>query len=180
VVKAPSDPERAPSRHDEDRSVVRAGIRTARAGDSDRCAELCREALEALQEQRGGALFARRETGLLAKALLRPGGLSRVLSDRRRRVVVGNLEGTLVGLAVGRVDPVGEASLGIVDALYVEGGSRGRGVGRALLDELVRWFTDSGCRAVDGAALPGDRTSKNLFEGAGFKARLITMHRSLR
>ena len=124
-------------------------------------------------------MFARRETGLLAKALLRPGGLSRVLSDPRRRVLVGTVGGAQVGFAVGRVDPVGEASLGIVDALYVEPRCRGMGVGRALLDALIGWFAESGCRAVDGAALPGDRLSKNFLEGAGFKARLITMHRSL-
>jgi len=63
--------------------------------------------------------------------------------------------------------------------LYVEPDRRGLGVGRAMLDALIGWFTESGCRSVDGAALPGDRASKNFFEGAGFKARLITMHRSL-
>ena len=124
-------------------------------------------------------MFARRETRLLAKALLRPGGLSRVLLDPRRRVLVGTVGGAQVGFAVGRVDTLGEVSLGIVDALYVEPRCRGMGGGRALLDGLIGWFAEAGCRAVDGAALPGDRVSKNFFEGAGFKARLITMHRSL-
>lgn len=140
---------------------------------------MCREALDALQQQRGGALFARREAELLAKALLRPGGLARLLLDPRRRVLVGTLDDVVVGLALGRVDPVGEASLGVVDGLYVEPGCRGVGVGHALLHELVGWFGQSGCRAVDANALPGDRATKNFFEGMGFKARLITMHRPL-
>jgi GNAT superfamily N-acetyltransferase len=163
-----------------DRCVPVALARLAQPADAERCAQLCREALSALQERRGGALFARRETGLLAKALLRPGGLSLVVSDSRRRVVVGAVDDVIVGLAVGRVDPVGEASLGVVDALYVDPAHRGGGVGHALLDTLMEWFGESGCRSVDATALPGDRETKSFFEAAGFKARLVTMHRSLR
>lgn len=151
----------------------------ARGADGERCGELCREAINSLQEVRGGALFTRRETGLVAKALLRPGGLDRLLADARRRVVVGTVDGAVVGLALGRVDPVGESSLGIVDAFYVEPEAHGVGVGRALLDDLVAWFASSGCRGVDVTALPGDRATKNFLEGAGFKARLLTMHRTL-
>jgi GNAT superfamily N-acetyltransferase len=153
--------------------------RAARRSDSDRCGELCRQALNSLQDVRGGALFTRRETGLVAKALLRPGGLDRLIADGRRRVLVGTVEDAVVGLALGRLDPVGEASLGIIDACYVEPEARGVGVGRALLDDLMAWFTSSGCRGVDVTALPGDRATKNFLEGSGFKARLLTMHRPL-
>lgn len=155
------------------------GARSAEAADAERCAELCREALDSLQDQRGGALLARREAGLLAKALLRPGGLARVLVDPRRRVLVGTIDDVVVGMALGRVDPVGEASLGVVDGLYVEPACRGVGVGHELLHALVDWFEESGCRALDATVLPGDRQTKNFLEGMGFKARLITMHRPM-
>ena len=153
--------------------------RAAQRSDADRCGELCRQALNSLQDVRGGALFTRRETGLVAKALLRPGGLDRLIADGRRRVLVGTVDEAVVGLALGRIDPVGEASLGIIDACYVEPEARGVGVGRALLDDLMVWFTSSGCRGVDVTALPGDRATKNFLEGSGFKARLLTMHRPL-
>jgi hypothetical protein len=52
-------------------------------------------------------------------------------------------------------------------------------VGGALLEGLVSWFAAAGCRGVDVSALPGDRETKNLLEATGFKARLITMHRTL-
>jgi len=153
--------------------------RTAVRADGDRCAELCQGALDSLQQARGGPLFARRETGLVAKALLRPGGLDRLLADSRRRVLVGTIDDTVVGLALGRIDAVGETNLGVIDACYVEADARGVGVGRALVDDLVAWFTSSGCRGVDVTALPGDRETKNFLEGLGFKARLLTMHRLL-
>jgi len=140
---------------------------------------MCERALSEIDAARGGALFARREIGLVAKALLRPGGLDRLIADPRRRVLVGTVDDEVVGLAIGRIDAVGETSVGVLDACYVEPEARGVGVGRALLDELVRWFGTSGCRGVDVAALPGDRETKNFFEAAGFKARLITMHRAL-
>jgi GNAT superfamily N-acetyltransferase len=124
-------------------------------------------------------LFARRETGLIAKALLRPGGLDRLLADPRRRTLLGTVDESAVGMVMGRLDEVGETRLGIIDALYVESGARGVGVGGALLNGIVTWFTASGCRGVDISALPGDRATKNLLEASGFKARLIIMHHTL-
>jgi ribosomal protein S18 acetylase RimI-like enzyme len=155
------------------------GVRTATPADAERCGELCRLALAELDAVRGGPLFARRETGLVAKALLRPGGLARLLADGRRRVLLGTIEDAVVGMAIGRVDDVGEAALGVVDGCYVEPGARQVGVGRALLDALVSTFAAAGCRGIDVPALPGDRHTKNLLEAAGFKARLVTMHRTL-
>ena len=152
--------------------------RPATREDADRCGELCREALEELQH-RGGPLFVRRETGLIAKALMRPGGLDRLLADPRRTTLLGTVDGVVVGLALGRIDEVGETRLGIIDACYVESHAHGVGVGGGLLEGLVTWFEAAGCRGVDINALPGDRATKNLLEASGFKARLITMHRTL-
>ena len=135
--------------------------------------------MEELQSQRGGPLFARRESGLVAKALLRPGGLDGLLASPRRRVVVGTIDGAVVGLAVAHLDDVGEAALGVVDGCYVEPGARGVGVGRALVEALLAWFSSVACRGVDVPTLPGDRRTKNFLEAAGFKGRLITMHKPL-
>lgn len=155
------------------------GTRPARLEDSDRCGELCQEALGLLQQMRGGPLFVRRETNLVANAFVQSDGFDRLLADPRRVVLVGTLDGSVVGLAMGRLDDVGETGLGIVDGCYVEPAARNVGVGHALLDGLVTWFTTQGCRGIDISALPGDRDMKNLLEASGFKARLITMHRPL-
>ncbi len=154
-------------------------VRPATRDDAERCAALAAEAVRALQPARGGPLFTRRESGLLAKALLRPGGLHRLIEDPRRRVVVAVVGEAVAGLAVGRLDPVGEAAIGVVDGFYVDPSARGEGVGRAMLEDLLVWFTANRCRGVDAGALPGDREAKSFWEAAGFKARLLTMHRSL-
>jgi len=152
-------------------------VRPAVAADADACAELCRRSLEELSHARGGQLFARRETGILAKALLRPGGLDRILSDHRRTVVVGLIDDVIVGLGIAHADNVGEAHHGIVDACFVDPEVREVGVGRALLDWMTAWLMAQGCRGVDAQALPGQRSTKAFYEAAGFKARLITMHK---
>lgn len=153
------------------------GARPATREDAERLAELCRRALQELGDQRGGALYTRRETGLVAKALLRPGGLDNLLAGARRTVVVGTVEDHVVGLGVAHVDDVGEASHGVIDALYVEPEARTVGVGGAVLEALVGFLGSANCRGIDVSALPGDRDTKNFFEAAGFKARLLVLHR---
>jgi GNAT superfamily N-acetyltransferase len=154
-------------------------VRLAVPEDADVCASLCARALEELSGARGGNLFARRETGLIAKALLRPGGLRRLLSDGRRLIVLGLVDEVAVGMAVARAESVGESLLGVIDAFFVEPEARGVGVGRSMLDSVTTWLAVKGCKAVDAGALPGERATKSFFESAGFKARLITMHREL-
>jgi GNAT superfamily N-acetyltransferase len=61
----------------------------------------------------------------------------------------------------------------------VETGARGVGVGTALMDAAVAWCTERGCSGVDALALPGDRTTKQRLEAAGFSARLLTLSRRL-
>jgi len=53
------------------------------------------------------------------------------------------------------------------------------GVGTAMLETLTAFMTGANCRGIDVAALPGDRDTKNFYEAAGFKARLLTLHHPL-
>jgi len=73
----------------------------------------------------------------------------------------------------------GAGRRGVLDLCFVESGAREVGLGHLLLDEALGWFRDAGCTGVDGTAYPGDRGAKNFFESAGFKARLLVMHRPL-
>lgn len=154
-------------------------VRPAVRPDSDRVAELCRMGLEEAQSRRGGPLLTRRELDPAARAMVRPGGLDRLMGDPRRTVLVGTVEGVVVGLLSARVDEVMGAPLGVVDFCYVEPDARGVGVGRALLDAAMTWFGRADCRGVDVPALPGDRAAKQWLEAAGFTARALVMHRSV-
>jgi GNAT superfamily N-acetyltransferase len=62
---------------------------------------------------------------------------------------------------------------------YVTPGAREVGFGDALLDSALEWARSAGGRLLEGETLPGDRETKNLYERAGIKARLITVSTEL-
>ncbi len=147
-------------------------MRRADPGDLARCAELVDEAADEANASRGGEL-------------------AEGLSERRTTVeewaeggilLVGEFEGTTVGLGAGLVAEavLGDGRrLGRIECCFVETDAREVGVGEALVEELLAWFTAQGCTDVDALALPGDRRTKQLYEHSGFKARLLTLHRPL-
>ena len=95
-------------------------------------------------------------------------------------LVVGEYEGVVVGLlAVAATARAGDDQTGVVECCYVETAARGVGVGTALLEAAVEWSTAWGCTDMDALALPGDRTTKQRLEAAGFTARLLTLNRRL-
>ena len=92
---------------------------------------------------------------------------------------VGEYEGAVVGvLAVARQEVAGQRR-GRVECCYVDEGARGVGVGTALMDAAVAWCEAAGCVEIDALALPGDRSTKQRLEAAGFTARLLTLSRRL-
>ncbi len=151
-------------------------VREAVPADAQRYADLEDELLAALVVQRGGALafeLADRSDEAAAP-------LAALLEDGSHLVVMGTLDSVVTGFAHGHVvDLEGHGRRGVLDACYVEPEARGVGLGRLLLDTTVDWLCHQGCLGVDGIALPGDRGAKNFYEAAGFKARLLTMHRTL-
>ena len=102
----------------------------------------------------------------------RPGGAAHLL--------VGEFESAVVGLlAVTVATPAAGRRSGLIECCYVETGARGVGVGTALMEAAVEWCTAWGCTEVDALALPGDRSTKQRLEAAGFTARLLTLSRRL-
>jgi GNAT superfamily N-acetyltransferase len=150
--------------------------RPARDQDRTICGALLRDALTAAQAMRGGAVLVGSTT---AEELLgrwfdgaRSGGTA---------VLVGEFEQAVVGLAAtstyrrkGSTDLTGR-----IACCYVEEAARGVGVGTALMAAAVSWCAEQGCRDIDALALPGDRTSKQRLEAAGFTARLLTLNHRL-
>ena len=147
--------------------------RAPRDDEFPRLAELHRLAVATATPERGGEVFAARETA------------GEPLEDWLRQraqdggVWAGTIDDSVVGYAVATLE---EARSGVrlarVEALFVEEGARKVGVGAALMAVILEWATARGCTGVDAWALPGDRHTKNFFEASGFSARLLTMHHS--
>ena len=152
------------------------GARPARPEELSRCAELLGDARAALSGRRGGAQ-------LLAVQEWSPGDMAAAWSAHADRILLaGLIDEVVVGVAAGHLRAGGPGPapwVGLVDCCYVEPTARGVGVGTALARAIVEWFTGRGCAGVDVPALPGDRSTKQLFESLGFSARLLILHRQV-
>ncbi len=154
-------------------------VRKATSGDAQALAELSSQLRDHLLSHRGGSLLMA-EGRLPSAGAFDPEQLAASMVDPDRSVLVGTIDGVVVGMALGRIETLrGDTRLGQLEGCYVESDARSVGVGRLLVDTLMAWFEECRCIGVDGVALPGDREGKSFFEAAGFKARLLVMHRSL-
>ena len=150
--------------------------RTAGLEDIPAVLPLAEAAAAELRDQKGGAVWWRRERrqGDLAEAL------RTAVAAPDHEVVVGTLDGTAIGYAVARTERLADGGLlGVLEDIYVDPGARAVGVGEALMDHVLAWARDQGCFGVDSLALPGDRATKNFFESFGLVARAIVVHKRL-
>jgi GNAT superfamily N-acetyltransferase len=154
--------------------------RPAGPGDRQVCTRLLAQALVSAATMRGGAVLIGDATpaGLLER-WTRPGGTAHLLVGEYAGAVVGLLGVTTALPAAGGGAGGGHAGSSLIECCYVETGARGVGVGTALMEAAVEWCTAQGCPDVDALALPGDRTTKQRLEAAGFTARLLTLSRRL-
>jgi GNAT superfamily N-acetyltransferase len=146
--------------------------RRAAAEDLPAIVDLYRAATAELRTEKGGEMWAA-TTGRDGEPDLR-------LDDEDLLILVGTFAGVIVGYArVERRELPERSGLAVLTDVYVEPAARGVGIGEAMLDAVVTWASDRGCRGIDSLALPGMRDTKNFFEAAGLVARAITVHRSL-
>ena len=152
------------------------GCRPATSADLPRLAELARAVIAELAPTRGGAVWKARE----ARAEPLAENLGSLLGDPDHRVLVGTIDGAVMGYAVGRLERLADGStMGVIDDIFVEEGARGIGIGEGMINDLIAWCEDAGCIGIDAMALPGHRQTKNFFEDSGFSARQLVMHRRL-
>ena len=151
-------------------------VRPAVPEDGPRVEALAGELLAWVRSQRGGVQLLG-PPGRPVPAYLGHATLGEVLADPGRRVLVGTLEGVVTAVAACHVDERPDGRWGVLDGCYVEEGAREVGLGRLLIDSLTDWLDGQGCVGVDGVVLPGDRDAKGFYEAAGYKARLLIMHR---
>ncbi len=154
-------------------------VRTADATDVPELERLAGLAFEHLTTQKGGAVYRLRDarTDPVAPSLGEDVAAA-AAAPARRTVLVGSLGDVPVGFATAHVVDTAGGPLAVVGELYVEPEARRVGLGHLLMRSLVDWATAAGCVGIDAEALPGDRDTKNFFEGLGLVARKITVHRS--
>ena len=147
---------------------MREAVRVLTTADMVVVAELEARARADIAGQRGGAVH------LLERPAV---GDWSTMSDRADRAVwVASIDDAVVGylqLAL-RDDNTAE-----VLQTYVQPEARELGLGAGLLEAAIAHAQAAGCRAIEGTALPGDRTTKNMYERAGVTARRITVWKAL-
>jgi ribosomal protein S18 acetylase RimI-like enzyme len=159
-----------------ERAVVESA-RPAEVADLKRIVDLARQAVEELRQERGGSLWARRE----ARREPMDASLAGMLTDETQHLVVGTLDGVILGFGSVRSELLADGDrLAVVGELYTDPGARAVGIGEAMMDALVGWAREHECIGVDALALPGTRETKNFFETFGLTARAIIVHRDLR
>ena len=95
-------------------------------------------------------------------------------------VVAGEYEGVVCGYAWAVIIPLADGRLRcVIPEIYVDPVARKVGLGEAILEVVTQWATDQGCVGLDAMALPGTRDTKNFFETAGMKSRMLIVHREL-
>lgn len=141
-------------------------VRRLAINDVGVVADLERAARAGLEGERGGAAHLSEREAI--------GDWRPLVDNDDRPVWVGAIDEVVVGyleLAV--------AAVATVMQVYVEPLAREVGFGDWLLEAAIEFARVSGCSAIEGFALPGDRATKNLYERAGITARRITVSKSL-
>jgi GNAT superfamily N-acetyltransferase len=156
-------------------AVPTPSVRPATAADISTVARMAESAATTLHGSRGAELMLLRES--------QPAEATQIgewLHAGDVAVLVGLLDDVPVGAAIAHVEVLtGGTLLAVVTMLWVDEDARSVGVGEAILGALVDWARTAGCQSIDAYALPGERITKNFFEAAGFKARLLTVSHRL-
>jgi len=148
-------------------------VRRAEPGDVGPLRVLEAEARGALIEARGGPRW-------LDEHSLIGAGWPATIAARDVFVAVLDVGDAGPALVVGYLVLDVDLPIARVDQVYVTPEARELGFGDALLEAATAAATEAGAHVLEGAALPGDRDTKNLYERAGITARLITVSRRLR
>lgn len=146
--------------------MIDPDVRPAEPADAVQLAWLEAEARASLVDQRGGARW------LATNQARGDGWQAAIETDAVFVAHIGDV-------AVGYLVLVLSGPIARVADVYVTPPARELGFGDALLEMAVDRARSGGCELLEGESLPGDRDTKNLYERAGIKARLITVSTSL-
>jgi ribosomal-protein-alanine N-acetyltransferase len=87
-----------------------------------------------------------------------------------RRLLVAEVEGCVVGFAVGRVTVFGEERVGELESVAVAAAAQRRGVGRALCRAVLAWCVERGAGEIELEVRSGSAGPRSLYASLGFVA----------
>ena len=137
-------------------------VRIASPQDASAITDLETQCVQESESFRGSAQ-------LLAVAPLIGEGIDKLLSSDNHAVFVIESSGEVCGFAQLDIS----RHVATVSRIYIGPKARDLGAGATLIEVLRAHARSQGCTQIDAYALPGDRLTKNLFERAGMKARLL-------
>ena len=156
-------------------STAMEHARPAIEADLPRIVDLAEVLRAELRPMRGGELWYQHAPAEPLDVAYRA-----LVDDPDALLAVGTIDDVVLGFAAVHVEQLRDGgALGVVTDLFVEPDARSVGIGEALVALIVEFCAARGCIGIDAEALPGHRAAKNFFEGHGFTARSLVMHRSL-
>lgn len=153
---------------------MQISVRNANQADIDVLVELY-EAMEAEQ-------VSRKPIWALTDGLDKPfhDSFSQMISSDSVWFRIGEIDGAPVGFISASIDEtLGRSSglrIGTIDLIYTHPDARGVGVGNHMLEDVLTEFRTMGITRFDAPVGPGQRLTKNFFEGHQFAARSLIMH----
>ncbi len=106
--------------------------------------------------------------------------LESLRTDPAHRVIVAEIDGVVVGLAVLSrmpVTPISDVETVQISFMHVRDDRRRRGVGRAIVSAAAGFASDVGCDYVSVGVFPGARESNRFFARLGFSP--LVMRRAI-
>ncbi|MFM7253026.1 MAG: GNAT family N-acetyltransferase [Ilumatobacteraceae bacterium] len=148
-------------------SSVDTAVRRLEAGDCELVLLLERMWRAAAADYRGA--------DVLLDEVPAVGAWSDHVGDDSRPVWVGTVD----GVAAGYLCLDATSDVASVRQVFVHPEARELGLGDDLLAAALAFARSRDCVRFEGAALPGDRLTKNLYERAGIVARKVVLSTSL-
>jgi GNAT superfamily N-acetyltransferase len=107
--------------------------------------------------------------------------LTQLQSTGSDPVLIAWLDAAAVGLVALHVTAMlqRQRKVARVTALVVGEAARGRGVGRALLEQAVAMARESGCEMIELTSADGRRQAHAFYRACGFEATARRFHRAL-
>ncbi len=154
-------------------------IRKAAAGDEAAVAALFTEMFDYHRQHDPVFSLARTGGATYAKWFMQQ------INEPKSLALVAEAEGAIVGFCMAvikqrsRVHEERYHTYGEIDDLSVTASFRGRGIGKALVDNALEWLRMMGIERVEAKVATSNRLSEAFWKSRGFKPYLTTVWRSV-